>query len=191
MTRRDDITPRYNFWYWENIYSTEEIKELHNIINEKYDRNAIDKPASDAIKTSKLKMIDWFNIKNKLCHLEQAFLAVNSEHFGFNIWPQYDSQKIILNEYDSSNKGQYSWHRDATNSFVFDMKFTLLVNLSLEPYEGGHFYIFDSKGGEHVKALDKPGNAVAFISSQYHKVTPVTSGKRHSLTMFYNGPRFT
>ena len=188
--RKKIYPPRYNYWYWNNVYTTDEIKELHKLIDEKHDKTAVDKPALSAIKTSKLKMVSWFDMKDKLCHIEQALLQVNSEHFGFNLWPQYDSQKVILNEYDCNNQGQYGWHKDASDNFVYDMKFTLLVNLSLEPYEGGHFYIFDSNGGEHVKVLDKPGSVIAFISSQFHKVTPVTSGKRHSLTLFYSGPRF-
>ena len=187
---RDKKVPKYNYWYWHNVYSTDEIRELHKDINDKHDKTSIDNPAKSAVKTSKLKMAEWFDLKDKLCHLEQSLLTVNAENFGFNIWPQYDSQSIILNEYDSKIQSQYDWHKDASDSHVYDMKFTLLVNLSLEPYEGGHFYLFDSNGGEHVKVLDKPGNAIAFISSQFHKVTPVTSGKRHSLTMFYSGPRF-
>tara|TARA_Y100000004_G_scaffold173802_1_gene211985 strand:+ start:45 stop:602 length:558 start_codon:yes stop_codon:yes gene_type:complete len=181
---------RYNYWYWRDLFSTEKIKELHNIINEKYDKNAVDKVGSNSTKTCKVKLINWSDVKKQLNFLEQKLLEVNSEHFGFNLWPQYDSYKISLNEYDSVNKGEYSWHRDSSVNHVFDYKFTMLINLSLEPYEGGHFYLFDPNGGEHVKVLDKPGSAIAFISNNFHKVTPVTSGKRHSLTIFYSGPRF-
>ena len=191
MTGKKEIyPPRYTYWYWNDVYSHDELKQLHEVFENKHDKHAIDNPASDAVKTSKLKMTTWFNLKDKLCHIEQALLKVNGEHFGFNVWPQYDTQQIILNEYDGNIKGEYGWHKDSSSTHVYDMKFTLLINASLEPYEGGEFYLFNSQGGEHVKELDKPGNAIAFISHNFHKVTPVTKGKRHSITMFYTGPRF-
>ena len=191
MKNREKIyPPRYTYWYWNDVYSHDELLQLHDVFKNKEDKSATDSPASDAVKTSKLKMTTWFHLKDKLCHIEQALLKVNGESFGFNIWPQYDTQHIILNEYDSNVKGEYGWHKDSSNNHICDMKFTLLINASLEPYEGGKFYLFDSKGGEHVNQFDKPGNVIAFISHNYHKVTPVTSGKRHSITLFYSGPRF-
>ena len=36
----------------------------------------------------------------------------------------------------------------------------------------------------------EPGSMIIFKSDQVHKVTPVTKGKRHSITMFYTGPRW-
>ena len=189
--KREEIyPPRYTYWYWNDVYSIDELKQLHEVFEKNHDKHATDNPASDAVKTSKLKMTTWLNLKDKLCHIEQSLLMVNSLHFGLNVWPQYDTQQIILNEYDCNIKGEYGWHKDSSDNHVYDIKFTLLINASLEPYEGGEFYLFNSKGGEHVKELNKPGNVIAFISHNYHKVTPVTKGKRHSITMFYTGPRF-
>ena len=42
MTDRKQVNPtRYNYWYWNNVYTTDEIKELHKIIDKKYDKNMI------------------------------------------------------------------------------------------------------------------------------------------------------
>ena len=31
--RKKIYPPRYNYWYWNDVYSTDEIKELHEIIS--------------------------------------------------------------------------------------------------------------------------------------------------------------
>ena len=190
IDKKELHTQRYTYWYWNDVYSHDELLELHKIFEKNGEKFIKDSPASNAVKISKLKMSRWFHLKNKLYNIEQALFQVNSENFGYNIWPQYDSQFVILNEYDSKVKGEYGWHNDSNNNHINDMKFTLLINASLEPYKGGEFNLFDSNGGEHLKQFDKPGNVIAFISHNYHKVTPVTSGKRHSITLFYSGPKF-
>ena len=37
--RKKIYPPRYNYWYWNNVYTTDEIKELHKLIDEKHDKN--------------------------------------------------------------------------------------------------------------------------------------------------------
>ena len=95
-----------------------------------------------------------------------------------------------LNEYSSQHKGEYGWHCDGSNSPNYDIKFTMLINASLEPYQGGKFFIFGNGGEQEVKELEQPGNVVILKSNIPHRVTPVTKGKRHSITLFYSGPRF-
>jgi len=182
---------KYTYWSWPKVFSHNDLLSLHEICNKNYNKNAIDNYATDALKTSKVKMTQWYNIKNKLYDVEQAFLNVAGTQFGFNVWPQYDNQYVFLNEYSDKNKSEYGWHNDATSSLKYDIKLTMLINISLNPYKGGKFYLFDSKGGTHLKQLDNPGDVLFFTSQQFHKVTPVTKGTRHSLTLFYNGPRFT
>ena len=96
----------------------------------------------------------------------------------------------MFNEYDSEKNGEYGWHKDHSNNYICDLKLTVLINVSLEKYEGGKFYIFTGNGEKHIPELDTPGNMVIFKSDQVHKVTPVTKGKRQSITLFYNGPRW-
>ena len=51
------------------------------------------------------------------------------------------------------------------------------------------FEYFNVKWRE-IKELEKPGNVVMIRSHFHHKVTPVTSGERRTLTHFMVGPRF-
>ena len=98
------------------------------------------------------------------------------------------TNKLALNIDDSSSTIQMG-SADAIK-LSQDIKFTMLINASLEPYEGGKFFIFGNGGEREVGELAKPGNVVILKSSIPHRVTPVTKGKRHSITLFYSGPKF-
>jgi len=180
----------YSYWYWNNFYSIEEINTLHNLFHQYENKQFVDEPAENSTKMVNLKSAFWKHFRDKLWTIEQSFLKVNQEYFGYNIWPQFDGNSLLLNEYDSKQKGEYDWHTDGSKNHNFDVKFTMLINASKEPYEGGKFYLWNNSGPEHVKELDNPGNVIVFKSYMPHKVEPVTKGKRHSITLFYGGPRF-
>ena len=83
----------------------------------------------------------------------------------------------------SANIG--GWHIDANReNKPIDMKLTCLLNLSEEPYEGGEFKLI----GVDKKIKFDSGEGLVFTSLQAHKVTPVTKGKRITLTYWGYGP---
>ncbi len=177
------------YWYFPNIFSSEDLLQIHDLFS-KITVDAEDEAAIGVTKIANVKMAQWIHFKKSFEPLEQAFLRINQEQFGYNIWPQYDANYIRLNEYSSQHKGEYGWHCDGSNSSTYDIKFTMLVNASREPYEGGKFFIFGNGGEREVGELAEPGNVVILKSSIPHRVTPVTKGKRHSITLFYSGPKF-
>tara|TARA_A100001011_G_scaffold365913_1_gene418005 strand:+ start:66 stop:629 length:564 start_codon:yes stop_codon:yes gene_type:complete len=184
-----EIHTTYDWWYWPKVFSHGDLLELHDIFNKHSNEQAKDTPAKNVTKKINLQFTNWQYLKDKLYFLEQEFLKVNRERFGCDIWPKYNNDVILLNEYNETDKGEYDWHIDSSNNHICDLKFTMLINTSLNPYEGGEFKIFN--GVEtNIKELDNPGDVVVFKSFKYHKVTPVTKGKRHSLSIFYYGPRY-
>jgi len=179
----------YDYWYWQDVFSKEELVDLHKIIqNNKID--AENTSAENSLKKTKLTVCPWFNLKQKLFNIEQLVLKSNQENFGYNLWPQNDNDGVGINEYDSKNLGEYDWHFDGSSSAIYDIKLTVLINASIEPYEGGEFSLFLNGGSKHIKELDKPGNIFMFKSHLYHKVNSVIKGKRHSIVLFYKGPKF-
>ena len=177
------------YWYFPNVFSSEELSKIHELFSQTT-LDVEEQPAVGVTKIAKVKMSQWIHFKSPLAPLEQAFLKINQENFGYNIWPQYDSNYVRLNEYSSQDKGAYWWHCDGSNSEIYDIKFTMLINVSLEPYTGGKFFIFGNGGEREIKELDEPGNVVILKSSIPHRVTPVDTGKRHTMTLFYSGPKF-
>ena len=67
---------------------------------------------------------------------------------------------------------------------LYDIKLTCLLNLSEETYEGGEFYTISSN--EEKKFTTGMGLIINSLIA--HKVTPVTKGKRITLTYWAVGP---
>jgi len=42
-----------------------------------------------------------------------------------------------------------------------------------------------------IPKFNKPGDMLMFKSYINHKVSPILSGERRTLTLFFHGPRFT
>ena len=111
--------------------------------------------------------------------------AINLQYFGYDIYWNFHLEKFTYNEYGEG--GEYAWHTDANcGEQPIDLKLTCILNLSEEPYEGGDFYTVLDKENEPMPFTS--GHAIVFTSLLAHKVTPVTKGKRITLTYWAEGP---
>lgn len=92
----------------------------------------------------------------------------------------------------------YTWHQDGLDGPVATRKLSLVVQLS-DPtdYEGSDLellevvedYPADEGAAWHAKTRRR-GAAIAFPAFEYHRVTPLRSGTRHSLVCWVSGPPF-
>jgi hypothetical protein len=184
-----------DYWFFKEQLNEEEIKELNKFIIQNYD--FIEKKESHArgnnnekIKFAEVKCIYWHKLKDKLNYIYEKTTSVLREEFGYHIFDLYDHDTCNLNIYDSSIEGGYDWHIDGNSGRkMFDIKGTILINLSIKPYTGGEFQIFQ-RGGYTVEELSKPGNVIVFKSFLNHKVTKVLTGERRTLALFIKGPKF-
>ena len=69
------------------------------------------------------------------------------------------------------------------------MKFTMIINLSEKPFEGGDLFLQET-GNVKVEELKKPGTFIIFKSHTRLMVTPITKGERRNLVLFLTGPNF-
>ena len=185
----DDV---FDYWYFNDpLVSSEEIKHLNKIINERYSRL---EPVEDGalgndgnyLKNIKPKIVNFKDIRQEIHHvIDFAYLRCHY-HFGFTTYPVNSWDTLLYNEYTSDIKGKYGEHDDSSRSLYFDTKMTFLLNLSEDYYEGGDFIV----NGETQYFFRTPGTAILFKSNLLHQVTPVTKGKRISLAHFINGPKF-
>jgi PKHD-type hydroxylase len=69
---------------------------------------------------------------------------------------------------------------------IYDLKYTVLLNVSEKKYTGGEFNIML---GDIFKfdTLNNPGSLIIFPSFLLHKVNPVTSGERKTLVVWKKG----
>ena len=75
---------------------------------------------------------------------------------------------------------------------MWDIKLTLLVNVSLKKYEGGDFEfgITDKDGKDLIKGNRSKGSLLIFPAFLSHRVTPITKGKRYSIITWMEGDAF-
>lgn len=92
----------------------------------------------------------------------------------------------------------YTWHQDGLDVGVSRRKLSLVVQLSSpRDYEGATLEFFaltedgtDRERAAAARAMSGRGTAIAFPAFEYHRVTPLRSGVRHSLVVWVAGPPF-
>ncbi len=112
----------------------------------------------------------------------------NKDLFDFDLREFAESPQIAC--YQSSNAGHFAWHSDIGDGVAAGRrKLTLVLQLSRPAmYEGGNLEMMPN--AHIVTANRAQGCASIFPSFSLHQVTPVTSGVRHSLTVWAHGPAF-
>jgi PKHD-type hydroxylase len=83
----------------------------------------------------------------------------------------------------------FEWHRDITRGSSSRRKLTVTIKLSEdEAFTGG---VFQHGTDKFPRTLEvETGSGIAFPSWTYHRVTPVETGERWSLTAWWQGPPF-
>jgi len=121
--------------------------------------------------------------------LYEKICEANRNAFNFDV---ENYCQIQFTEYSSEYGGCYSWHHDVdwNDNKAFDRKLSIVVQLTdHKSYEGGNLE-FDEVQGPQPLRLRKQGTIIVFPSYLRHRVTPVTSGIRHSLVAWFEGPRW-
>ncbi|MEY8837834.1 2OG-Fe(II) oxygenase [Cribrihabitans sp. XS_ASV171] len=114
--------------------------------------------------------------------------VANREIYDFALSDFSESPQVA--RYGAERQGHFTWHADIGDGPVAARrKLTMVVQLSeAGAYEGGALQIMPS--AQEVEAIRERGSATLFPSFLLHRVTPVTRGERHSLTIWAHGPRF-
>jgi predicted 2-oxoglutarate/Fe(II)-dependent dioxygenase YbiX len=178
------------YWLWPKTISNNCIEKIDHIIQNNYHK--LENPSSQgAGKVTTTKVISY----EKLFEIEeikhQYYIAeyIAQHTFGYNIFPPSPIKSAIYNEYYSAAGGKYDWHVDNSSSPKFDTKMTFIINLSKE-YTGGEFELYNKQQPDTITEFSQPGTMILFKSYTMHRVTPVLSGVRRTLTFFFNGPSF-
>lgn len=114
--------------------------------------------------------------------------TANKAQFDFDLREFAESPQVA--SYQASKGGHFAWHSDIGDGPVASKrKLTLVLQLSnSETYESGDLEVMPSA---HVVVANRSRGCVSvFPSFALHRVTPVTHGERHSLTVWAHGPAF-
>jgi PKHD-type hydroxylase len=113
---------------------------------------------------------------------------VNREVFDFAIEEFAESPQVA--RYGAEREGHFDWHSDiGDGQLARKRKLTMVAQLSdPEDYQGGLLEVWPSNAV--LTAPQARGTLTFFPSYLLHRVTPVTSGERFSLTQWAHGPVF-
>ena len=185
----------WKYYTWINYFSKEEVEQISEFIENNYigeedpTHGATTKDGKLKKQISTVKYIAYEKVEPLISRLVKEAFQVANLDFGYITFDTFASQNLLYNTYQSKDKDHYNWHYDESRSPLSDVKLSLLVNLSTEPYEGGEFQTYIHAEGSHPE-FDRPGSAIMFKSHLNHRVLPVTSGIRKSLSLFIYGPKF-
>ena len=170
---------------FENFLSLDTIKEFNKQIRRHPLEDCFGK-AGGSTKTSIVNNIEYGHVANYMDQIFDTCQILNIDTLGYNIWQPTRYNYLNYNVYKEG--AEYSWHSDGSDhSHNFDQKYTVLINLSEQPYEGGEFDLFDN-GEKEIKFTS--GDMLMFTSHIPHRVRPVTFGQRITLTYWMIGPKF-
>lgn len=171
---------------FENELSLSTVKEFNNQIKRNPLKDYYGK-ARDSIKTSTVVNIEYGHISYYMDPIFDLCQITNIDTLGYNIYPPTRYNYLNYNIYNQGD--EYSWHSDGTDTeHNYDQKYTVLINLSEQSYTGGEFEIFDN-GIKEIKNF-KSGSILMFTSHIQHRVKPILSGERITLTYWMIGPKF-
>ncbi len=172
----------HHFYGLFKLYTPKECDEIFE-----FAKNNVTEFYSD--KHGEKKNVDTFLcetdvIRSKLRLFFQSVTQINEEYFGFKL---YDHGPFTLNfnEYLIGKEYPYHLDRSALGSSN-DIKLTAILNLSTQPFSGGEFDFFLGKD-LNVEFINEPGTLLVFPSFYYHRVRPVTSGVRRTMSGWFYG----
>lgn len=183
-------TRKYDYWLWPNFFVDDELQKLSQQVNS---LNLVSEPTEHGAEGKKLTNSFNFEFKeisqlNSMIRLKKYINYINECHFGYSIYEYSDYDTICYNTYDGNLKHNYDWHIDIASNLNIDFKYTVILNIS-DDYTGGEFQL--NSGGDIMDINEfKPGAVLMFRSNVIHKVNPVLSGTRKTLSFFIRGPRW-
>jgi len=178
---------KYDYYYVTNLYSSDECSFIKNKFLSNLQNDVTDMASKNATKTASVQFCDWSVLWEELDLFHHAVMTINHEYFGLDLHERSKFNLLNLNTYDSANKGEYTWHKDASLGGSSDIKLTAILNISDGHYEGGDFQFF-LDGEETIEAIHNSGSLLVFPGFINHRVLPVTKGKRNTISYWYSGP---
>jgi PKHD-type hydroxylase len=153
-----------------------------------YDRDA-------AIRRSRLSWIEPVDATLWIFDKLTKVVAKANRTYGFDLLGF--TEDLQLTRYDEPG-AFYGWHQDGLEGDLAGRKLSLVTQLTdPDTYEGSDLELFCvNEEYEADAARDwaararRQGSVVVFPAFEYHRVTPLVAGARHSLVCWIGGPPF-
>jgi PKHD-type hydroxylase len=189
ITQESHQADLYNFYYFNEVFSPEEIKTIINICEELPKEVAtVDyNETTDNIRRSEIAWLGNNDDTNWIYERLGEYVNDANVEMGWNFDLNGMYEDIQYSIY-YDNGGHYNWHSDIGQQTPH-RKISLSLQLSTpEEYKGGKLEF--NLGSYVSEANNEIGSLTLFPSYLLHRVTPVTSGVRRSLVLWVSGKPF-
>lgn len=153
------------------------------------DAKLVNRSANHNIRRSELVWVDEIaEAEWVVTRLIDVVRQANRDVYNFDLTDFSESAQIA--RYGAERQGHFDWHSDiGEGQFARKRKLTVVVQLS-DPaqYTGGTLEVMASNAT--TLGQKERGTAIVFPSYLLHRVTPVETGERFSLTVWAHGPAF-
>lgn len=155
-------------------------------------------PATTADTGLRRSRVTWIPPEGPTAWLFERLAAVverANRQWGFELTGF--GEDLQLTTYDEPG-AFYTWHQDGLDADVATRKLAVVVQLTdPDDYDGADLQLFevvadlhDDELAEWTASCRARGTAVVFPAFEYHRVTPLRAGVRHSLVAWVSGPPF-
>ena len=186
---------KYDYWFWENFFNKKEVKQFNkeinkNIIAQENIENTATNSKKEILKNVDTHIVKLSNISKFIKPVMENVRFCNDKNFQYDIHTNFELHDYgNYNIYSSTKNSEYKWHTDGSDDVRYDLKFTVLINLSEKKYTGVDFKLFNHE----IYTVDKfknSGSVLMFKPYINHCVTPIISGERKTFTIFIYGSKW-
>ena len=182
----------YHYWRWDRALS----EDVCDFIMSQLDWGSAEEGTVGtqkgdlSLEEIRRSEVIWQDSLSAIGCISTAYIHAANRFSGWNFELSY-LEPVQLTKYDSARQGHYDWHRDSAapnaDQELRKLSFVALLSDSSE-FEGGEFEINEASLDKNI--LNNRGDVVVFPSYLNHRVSPVTSGVRHSAVAWMIGPQF-
>jgi PKHD-type hydroxylase len=186
---------KFNYYCFENAVHPKILNEMIKMMKQSKDKvkgNVEDKPARSKIRDS------WVTFRSDawLYKYTHPYVRKANQEAGWNFqWEMTEPAQLTA----YTKKQHYNWHTDAFTSIpssgpewrkgkIRKLSSVLLLN---DDFKGGEFQISYKSHYKDIietpKFMRKAGSIIIFPGFVWHRVKPVISGTRYSLTQWHVG----
>jgi hypothetical protein len=184
-----------DYWCWDSLFNKEQIKNFNlkiqeNLLEKENPKKAAFGAGNKILKKADTYVVNLSSVSEFVKPVLESARYANDKNFQYDIHYNFELHDTgNYNIYSSKNNSEYKWHTDVSPDIRYDMKFTILINLSEKKYTGGKFQIFNQEPYT-IEKFKNPGSVLMFKSYLNHCVTPILSGERKTFTIFVYGPKW-
>jgi PKHD-type hydroxylase len=181
---------------WNDGFTDDELNKLIKICEMRNPSKATigDKDADSDFSEIRESEARWIPLQNDTTWIYDRFAFIvrqlNGQFFNFDISGFVEDFQYTT--YYGDKKGHYDWHVDMGNNLNSSpRKLSLVMQLSdPDEYEGGDFEMFDLTEYPNAQEVRAQGSTIFLPSFVPHQAHPVTKGKRYSLAVWFEGPKW-